>query len=268
MMQPRNQMLLRRAVAFYRRRRKQFGMIPTAMKAARAVHPYARSAFRAWAGRRRKDNNLRKKRMARQGIGEKVGTGTCKTSEETSSLYNLSAKGFYYENLLDITKGGAINQRERDIVNYRGTKVCFHIENNNSIKMYLNICCVVPKDDQSTLSTIGWFRSGGSEREMNHTTTTNWQDLHCAPINRDKYRVVFHKRAIVAPNTSTADSNIRDYEFWIPLRRQLQFDGVVTVPQGSKMFFVWWFSYPDNSTATLGKYQIRTTKYFKEPCQC
>lgn len=229
--------------------------------------------------------NVRKKRRVTASMGERVGSGAAKCHQETSGFTTLNSESLTSVKLILIPKGDNFNQRQRDIVNLRGVKICFWVRNNipNGIPLYFNWALITPKaDNLATIPNTDFFRDTGigTDRTKNFAATQDWLDGWCSPINTDKYRVHTHKRLRIAgvfnsndagPSTTNAKINVGQngevmIEKYIKINRQIRFSGTNEFPVGPEMFMVWWCQGSGLGTSgAKGFYQYRTVMYFKEP---
>ena len=180
----------------------------------------------------------------------------------------------------DATGADEINTRERDVAVIKGFKVCCEIQNDNtSTPMYLNFAIVVPRDN---LGTPGddFFRSqaGTSRTNQFDPTALTANELHCLPINTDKYFVIKHLRYRVASDTGgTADSHQLNIDFYQPINRQLRWDDSLGTPR-QDIYIMSWASFfgrnagtvaasGDNDTSETYSRALRVVTYFADPAE-
>ncbi|AKV62271.1 putative capsid protein [Heravirus camaronis] len=249
----------------------------------KAFAPYARTAINAFrALRKRKSRGVmpqtKRRRMIRRTMGKRVGQGTAKVMKRDSALTNTNGKTLYSVPLIRILKNTAgeedFTKRTRDIVNFRGIKVCFWWRNELTLKSFLHVAFVVPKNDpfltaSGELAITDFFRGvDGSRRSQNFEPTLNWMEVNCLPINADIYRILSHKKYSIAPNTSTDGKDEFLMEKYIPISRQIAFDNLLPTNQEyprKNIYMCWWVTGEGNGTGNHGKFQWRTVQYFKEP---
>lgn len=268
-----------RGMAAYSRRRS-IGRAYRVASRARNYAPFARMAFRAFRGRRkRRPSNRVRKRQVRQRIGERVGTSNAKNNL-SEVIANINTRTLYDEPLLNVTRGDAINERKRDVVNFRGIKFCMSLVNKaataNGQNMYFNYAIVSPKADDTKLALplAEFFRGTGAQRHQAFDNALSSLDFRCLPINTDKYNVHKHKRLQLGPYSSAEGKNTRTWEFYMPLNRQIRYEnGTTDVPAGKQMFLCYWCDYQDTNpggvpVTNVADFQLRILKYFKEPATC
>lgn len=222
--------------------------------------------------------NSRRKQMLKNRIGERVGTGTAKYSEVQAGFANNDPETLYQVPLLNISKSTTgsenLNKRERDLVNFRGIKICMNFRVEGAIgtaKAWMNIAILSPKANYTSSDTLAapeFFRNpAGTDRDISFTdpTLTNL-DYRCLNINSDAYNIHKRRRFLLGPTQSTEGKKDRLIEFYYPLKRQIRYDAGSVYPEGKNMYLVWWYSTSDGGTpagAVRCQYSLR--KYFREP---
>lgn len=261
----------------------------------RAAAPYFKMAYNAWKSRRPRKRprsykakslkaNRAKRRYFRRSIGHPVGQGTAKRTLDTTGLTStLDTRTLVSYPLLNLAKavasqdGEALDRRMRDIVNFRGVKVCLTLANTDVQShphLTVNIAVISPKNDTSaaTIPDSEFFRAFGGNRDRPFVSTEPSIYYSCVAINTDKYNVYKRMKIKLGPSgrTNSTHLNCKDISFYIPLKRQIRYEGNVSAPQSKNMFLVMWCDYPNiNGSAAiipsaLG-YQYHFVKYFKEP---
>lgn len=177
---------------------------------------------------------------------------------------------------LDKTTTNEIDKRQRDLVRFIGTKVCIQFRNDLTEPITVNVAVLHPRD-QNTVSADKFFRSFGNERSQNFSTALSANELHCLPVNTDRYTVLKHQRMILGDIPASASARYgtnnnnswKEVSFWIPLKRQLRYPSTGSQPEQGNVFLVWWcdkFLQPAGSTPTpdILSYDVKVYKYFKE----
>lgn len=249
----------------------------------RAAAPYFKMAYSAWKSRRTrkrargsKYKNARKKLRARRSIGRPVGFSTSKKYGTSPEIRNLKTlKTLYSHPLILIKKqdgtGNRIDRRERQVVNFRGTSFCLHVENLNNIPMFLNVAVVIPKNNDfltaSIIPNTEFFRGVQNSRTQDFGTGMNFMALHCRSINTDRYRVLTHKRYKISPANSTNNAGEIVHKQYVKINRQVEFDDgdLIELPRKCA-YLCWWASNASNAAqATAYNVTLEQTQYFKEP---
>jgi len=157
--------------------------------------------------------NSRVKARLRQRVGEHIGTKTDKHNEDTTTK-NLNSRTLYVQPLLDIPKGALIDQREQKLINFRSMKFCHNLIiqdpngfDNVTQKLWLNRCIISPKKYDTNPISTNFFKRNGTERAQDFNTTLSPIELHCTPINTNKYNVHMHRREKLGPYASTKSRN-------------------------------------------------------------
>lgn len=217
--------------------------------AARAAGKIARFAFKKWRARRRGGyRSAKRARFSRSNIGERIGTSNAKTAIQTrlQAANGRNTRTLYSRNLTSLTFGGNINQRERNVVNCRGFKICMQIRNDNSEPMYVNVAVVSPKNSGS-VAPANFFRSHGPERASDFDNQKTGMEMNCLGLNTDKFDILRRKRYRLRGNGVAGDfvqdsgSNYIDIDWYIKLKRQLRFDrNEAESPTDGVVYLIYW----------------------------
>jgi len=189
-------------------------------------------------------------------IGRKPNSNPNRRTIRESGVTTVANKELFDEPLIRVEKnvGGdeTINKRNRDTINYKGTKICFMAKNILRLPIFLNWAIVVPKT--GTVSSLDFLRDGSNERDMPVNNTATFMDLRCAPINSDRYRILMHKKHTILPdsdkivgNPQSEGRDLKVIEEYIPLKRQVFFDGDTAVPI-ENAYMVWWCDFYNSTT--------------------
>lgn len=250
--------------------------------------------------------NSRKKRRILNKIGRKRNTSNSKRSDNNINNTGTDALDTRTLYALDLTRlikdNDRSDARHNDIVNLNGVKLCIDMWNNLSDgtpitnMLNVNMAVVHPKNLATTAITSGpnmrfatgegiettkFFRSSDGSRGEAFNNTRTSQEMHCSPINTDKFDVLSHKRFKLAnlnnPNLSQG-KGYKSIMKWIPIRRQLTYMdyNATTNPntnaaiRDDRIFLLIWC---DSFTATTGtsptpealNLRAKVIKYFREP---
>ncbi len=284
---------------------------PAAYAMARAatlgMNPWARIAFKggiaAWRARKQIQRGRRwvrtgkraytafskmprmraakRQRFSRMNVGHSVGSGTSKKFERVNTNgQNLQSRVLYDTNLLtNLVKGDALNERERNIINLRGFKICQEVTNQSTQKaLYYNVAVICPRTSQGSISNTDFFRSQGSgtARGTNFDTGLTSNEFHCLPINTDNYTVLKHRRYRLGPATQSSgviggsQNNYMNIDWYIPIKRQIRYESGIGNPTDGNIYIVYWADRFDTNAGTLAqanafRLQERYVTYFKEP---
>lgn len=260
--------------------------------------------YRAGIGRRmrtiKRSRRTRAKRAQsrkRQWLGFPVGKANCKTAEYRFGLSGTPENCAERElnqlagnadsvnaNPLSLTKGDGINNRERDVVDYRGFKIegFFRQEQPATAtaeSLYVHIAVVTCKNlnvNANAFPTADFFRAHGSTRSQffPQGAGAGASGLECntLPINTDLYVVHRHKIFKFPPWESTDISQTRKFEMYIPIKRQIRYDSATAAPESDNVRIVVWTAFnssqPSTSNASNCKWGMKVIKYFREPNCC
>lgn len=257
-------------------------------RAAMAIGKYAwrhRSQIARAAKRVRTSYRRRKKaKFSTKNVGEPVGSSNCKRAETLYEEFNVnrSTRILNTRTLLNIYKQDSFNdnldKRVRDIINVRGIKICGEWKNNSSYPLYLNVAVISPKDGVVNVSADDFFRSHSADkRSVNFSTALSSNQLHCLPVNSDKYTVLRHKRFTLGPDPTPLNNrpysinkdNFLVMNWYLKLKRQIRFEGDLNVPESGQVYLVWWadkFGTDATTAPAPDSYNnsLRAIVYFKE----
>jgi len=190
--------------------------------------------------------------------------------------------------LIPASNDNAINERQRDIVNLRGFKICMEISRQANVgggsvgtqsrPLYVNIAVISPRQRNTadaTNLTSEFFRSDGTGRSVDfNAATLSDMERHCRPINKDKWIILKHWRFMLSAFDQlefleNKRSGYTLFQKYVPLKRQVRYDSSGNVDAG-QVYFVYWFGqFNTGPTATteggVARVQKRLITYFKEP---
>ena len=235
----------------------------------------ARMIGRAWK-RRKVAANIMKR------VGEMRSRDTAKTHTAEDSLNdNLETRQLYQENLLNIERAVSTNnidQRQRDIVNVAGIKLCFMVRNNTTNPLLFSYAVIQPKVGQPFEDNApDFFRGTGNTRSFDFNGNYNTLDYYCRPINSDKFNILMHKKLKVPPKSQSVSQlynpnsglNLKLRRHYLKINRQFRYQTNSALLVTPTIYFVYWADVPmqeQNATATPAfTFQRRFVTYFREP---
>lgn len=240
-------------------------------------------------------SRARRKRMRRvpkglkSEIGERVGHSTCKRAitqfndqaaqNQTFATNIINASGNIF-NLAQSNASNDINRRQRHIINCRGFNIRVFARNNGRPPLYLHLALIAPRDDKAGVLTTDFFRGYGDTRgEDGQGIIPSFLDQNFSPINTDEYVVVRHWTKYIAPDSQLATNdyvnnrgvNHCTSQIYVPINRQIRYEGDGAGETNDNMQLVWWAATPDKlggtnvSSATALTMLYRVTMFFREP---
>lgn len=238
-----------------------------------------------WAARRIQ-KAYRAKSYKRRRIGERIGKSVAKTAidrVDSTTLFSPNTRTLYAYDMTSIpqTSSNSIDQRQRDIINMRGFKVCLLIRNRTAQPMTFNMAVISPKGDQTGLSTgdtgstlvLNFFRGNGNTREVDFGSAITNNQYHCLPINTDRWVVLAHQRRILRNQTNTGNytnetPNYFKIQKYFKINRQIRYDNVGS--STSPVYFVYWIDLfmalsTGVAAAQAVDFQREFVTYFREP---
>jgi hypothetical protein len=240
-----------------------------------------------------KSQRAKRAKFSRTNVGEPIGATSCKrfTARDTNpTAYNT--RELYTANISIIGRNGStafddIDQRERDVVNFRGIRMHFHLQNLGFNPMHVHIAVLHNKTtDGVAPTTENFFRGSGSTRGLDFSTALNSTDLSTRGINTDKYVILMHKRMFVPGRNEPLEVGVpptfpdqwsgrsyRTIKKYLKLKRQIRYDGAGTQNQQpivGNIWLVWWCDNFMQATGTESAPGVlsmadRHVIYYKEP---
>lgn len=259
-------------------------------RAAWAAGKIARFAYTRFTRRNKRKYAAKKKenvgRRAKMKFGDPPHSSNLKSTLHFDDIrfYVTPTRTLSWDNVLLFKKGPGLDERIRDIINFRGIKTCIELSNNTTKPMYVNVCLLSRKDrlndrDQSNVTDIGknFFRGHGNDRSNDFASTSSGLSLNCANLNTDKFLIHWRKRVLLGSKTSTTfTDNREDYMEimkYTAFKRQLRFEdpgeGDSNAPVNANLYLVWWcvnFGEDANIAPAAGalNFNHRTIRYFRE----
>lgn len=213
-------------------------------------------------------------RARRGGVGETPGTSNAKRFESVNhDVAFKSTRTLYSHVLNDTPQGLALDERQRQIINLRGLKICMDVSNSNNRPMHFNWAIVSPKNQEDTNLTSRFFRGNGTTRSIDFGVNLQSAEFSCNPINADKYVVLTHQRHLLGvPKNSNQDfadtrqSYLR-VDRYIKIGRQFRFAG--NGDNYDKLLLVYWFDGMLNAGGQLSipqaaQMSLNCVSYFRD----
>lgn len=231
-------------------------------------------AYKAYAaGRQSKKRRTYAQRTAE--IGNNADTANAKRDLD-SEYDTLGTRALKQMNITALAKTSTndINERQRDLVEFIGAKICMEMRNELTDPLNVNVAVIHPKKAQ-TVSANGFFRGYGNARSVDFSTVLSSNDMHCLPINADEYTILRHKRFTLAAapgSTKYADNvgaSFAKVQFYVKLKRQIRYENNSSLAVEGNVYLVWWCDkilMDASSPAVAGAlpYDVKIYKYFKE----
>ncbi len=252
----------------------------TLIKARNQVMAYSKRKFSGYM------TAAKRRRLAKKQLGQRPQRKPAKIIEETSGaptdpFFMKNTRTLYAKRLCNIAKneatvvGNTVDtsdtkfKRRTDTVMLSGFKFCFEVDNTDSIDttkpMYVNFAVLVDKESSSSqtenLGTSDFFRDlrKNKDRSIDFSTGLSSNELHCLPINTDKFGILKHKRMRLAGNNANSvNKQFRNMDFYLRCKRQLRWDAGNTYPEGPRVYAVMWCSrFGDNAGKAVEPDQIK-----------
>jgi len=253
----------------YRRYGRVIGTMNRAMR-----NPLVRRGFMKFRAK------LRRGVAARKKIGFAPGTTTTRFARQFATFdTTVNDRTLFSVDVTDIPRGINITERIRDVVEFRGIRLCYRIRNlDGNGNMYHHWALISPKTDAVGVSTNNFFRSDAPQttgRGRDFDNTLDAHEFHCLPINPDKWNIIRHRKYTLG--TITASSSIartndswREIREWIPIKRQLRYDDDnVANTCSTPIFFVHWSARWNSPGGTAPTAVVNTSyrihAYFNNP---
>lgn len=220
-------------------------------------------------------------------IGFPVGLGTgykaITVNKWASAVAAVASKGIVSDNVVAIarqTTGNEINLRERDMINCSGfTYRCCLNNLNNNLAVTIRLALVSPLD-KNEINDVEFFRGYGDRRTIDFASTLDASELLHNPINRDNYAVLWEKKITLGPSSNVSGiaqlvdrtrPNYLTFSQYIPLNRQLRYDGPSQNQCSENIFMLMWYDTPlgEGVTPPIGlvNYRRYVVTHWKNPGQ-
>lgn len=188
---------------------------------AKRTAAYAR---RTYAKRRRIVGRGRTSRQARPAYAKPArmyGEASGRSKKQISSTLenivgSVAPNGLNLAQVINISEGANINQREGNTVFLRGLRFCGEIRNTNPFPMYYNMAIVSLKhqlkyeQNATDFSYPNFFRAEGTvERSIDFKDNLDSIVYHCRALNTDTFNVFAHQRFLL-PGADKADMTDAD----------------------------------------------------------
>lgn len=224
----------------------------------------------------------------------------CKTDRQTAlETGSLSTRTLYAKliNRISVatsfgTTGIAPNMRLRPIVNLRGWKINLGIINiTPTCPLWFHYAIVTPKTEANAdgFDTGNFFRGYEVSRDFGMGSGAYGSVINTAPINADRFHILFHKRWYIPKQESGLpdgiwnggdyrSANYRIKEFYVPFKKPIAFDDDALYPSGAThhtkpetpIWAVYWVGVPMETapaepiTNVIG-FDHDVVAFFKEP---
>lgn len=254
---------------------------------ARAAYKIARWGVKRYRTRRRAPMRRAKRRKISASVGkrarlkfaDRVGTSNAKKVAFNQDSTARDTRTLYATNLISIARGQSLNERERDIINFRGVRICNNFYNNGTAPLFLNVAVVSRKDADSTIppDTDDFFRSLDSDtRGQAFNNSLSAIAFRCLPINTDKYLVHKHKRYTLQGDANGSGwlhsgPSYKTMKWYIPFKRQIRYDSDKggSFSYNANLYLVWWCDamYAQVSSAPVTSalnHQFHYVSYFRD----
>lgn len=224
----------------------------------------------------------------RMQVGFTPGRGAAKTATTSSSdeytnitTVTYATDTLYSSILTTLSKGTAINQRERDIIHCLGLKLNLIVSSlQDQAALCFHYAFVAPKGGTTAVAASDFFRGYNDDRGRDFTANTlSGLDVLKNPINADKYTIFKHKRIWLHPQggpsttgifgyVNSNTSGIRVKDEYLRIKRQLRYGDADNCE--TPIYLVWWAGFPqkakaDPASADAFIMTFRNVMVFNEP---
>lgn len=179
------------------------------------------------------------------------------------------------------TVGNEINLRERDMINCLGFTLRVCLNNTQDTTAAVVRMALVSPLDKNEINSVEFFRGYDDRRTVDFSNTLDSSVLNYSPINRDNYVVLWEKKLILGNDiNSTATSqvncdrnrpNYQSFTTYIPLNRQLRYDGPSAAQCSENIFLLMWYDTPQGEgvtpPSTFVNYRRYVITHWKNPGQ-
>lgn len=243
------------------------GIVPILYKDTKwAANKIARGLGKAYKARKARSSRKRKK--AYHPVGEPMKLSHVKRDNVFTFGPSLTQTRLLYDNELTAIAGGdGENKRDRQLINAKGIEFTYHVANKLTSPVFVNVAIIAPKHTTDGISGIDFFRSSDGDRGKNFSIALSALELHYLPINTDKYNILRHYRHQLGSQADTAGTynsdagrgNWLSRKYYVPINRQLRYDGTLSNTCNTPIFMVYWCDRMDcapSDPATLDAVQF------------
>lgn len=185
---------------------------------------------------------------ARRLIGKPVGTNTTKTHQLVNTDMTIkNTRELYWRDLTQIPLGTGIDERERWLINLRGIRIKMIMKNNKKDNPIM-VSVAVVKDKESAADQgvdTAFFRGHSGSRTKDFGLNMTSLQMMTHEINTDKYAILKRRTYTISGTLlSTVYNpyrrNWKTINWYIPIKRQIQYDGLEQGTATDKIWLVYW----------------------------
>lgn len=231
----------------------------------------------------------RGRRTTTQKVGFAPNTGTALRREviatdkwNTAGTITVDPRVIVQDELTDIPEKVAattdISRRERAMINCLGFNLRIFIRNTITSQSVIVRLAVVSPTDKNEMSNAQFFRGYNTTRAQDFTTALDSHQYNNTPINTDNYTILWSSKYHLAPDSDTNGAasysrtrdNYTEVNKWVPLNRQLRYDGPLGSDCSDKIFLLMWYAGVESGSTTpvaAGSLTYRrwACTYWKDP---
>jgi len=226
-------------------------------------------------------------------VGHAVGSSTSKKAITASNWNSIGPPDvrstdeaiIKYEliNGLDQSSGdNRINYRLRQMVNCTGIELKMFARNLwGTTSFVVNVAVVAPRNQNITIGA-GFFRGYGQQRQQDFPAANSSTSLvlNDTPINSDDYNVLWRRQYTLGPQGDYNTGNVLHHDrsrsnwvnrkFWIPVNRQIRYEGLTPTSVEDPIELVYWICRVGKDSAQEAvtdavEFKYETIMHFKEP---
>jgi len=236
--------------------------------------------------KKRKRNTPKKKSTSVKNPASRVGSDVGSSNSKRVHTFSAGPTSFSDDTLLQHElilpqEGTTPAQRQRNLINLRGFKLCMEFQTSNVVatapsayEYYVNIALLIDKRDpqNSTLSGTRFFRdSNGTDRGIDFAAVPDSLGKNCLPINSDQFLVFWRTKFKLASLHPSGDDKSWNHTIdqYIPINRQIRFTETNT--PDTRFHVVYWINQVGTTGVTpvvRGTVAYRHITYFRETCDC
>lgn len=182
-----------------------------------------------------------------------------------------------------ITSGAELNRRLSNTIKLSGMKICFTVRNVSTKPLWFHFAVVNLKQENTSISE-NMFRSQGTAVDatenavdFNHLTLSG-MDMHCLPLNSDKFHILKHMKMEIMPDATTTATdytnnsakNYKFVDFYLDIKKNIRFrDSTDTTPESTDLYTIFWathFGDAKGAAIATNQYEIqeRVVTYFRD----
>lgn len=265
------------------------GRIAASIARSRRARTMATYAYRNRRGIKRIGAPLLRAAKRRMFSPRQIGLPRGATTSRSYTTTNNITKSSFNSKILYVNRNlcripealnnTRINERSGEMIFLSGIKLCMQYRCNTNRPLTCNLAVLTPREGRfvdDTNEGNSFFRNhAGAARAVNFSSLLSGNEMHCLPINPDRFIIHWHYRFTLGKTVTSGQYNLpsdRNYiniHKWIPIKRQIRFEGSAASAENQRLpqLFFWCNEFMDDSGSggetNAVTYMERSVAYFR-----